>query len=74
MSRIRDKELVEYQKQIGKEIYSREYHRLYHWTKQHKGRHSNLEYENSKEKLQHIKEKYKNGVTPEILVEFGKNI
>ena len=35
-------------------------------------RYSGLKYENTKERLQEIKEKYKNGVTEEILQEFIK--
>lgn len=69
-----DKELKEYMNKIGRKEYIKEYHRLYSEAKQHKERYSKLEYENSKERINQIKEKYKNGVTPEILAEFIKNI
>lgn len=69
-----DKELKEYRNRIGTKEYRKEYHKLYSEVKQHKERYSKLEYENSKEKINQIKEKYKNGVTPEILAEFIKNI
>lgn len=69
-----DKELKEYRKKIGAEEYGKEYHRLYSEARQHKERYSKLEYKNSKERIKQIKEKYKNGITPEILAEFIKNI
>ena len=69
-----DKELKEYCDRIGRKEYRKEYCRLYSEAKQHKERYSKLEYKNSKEKINQIKEKYKNGVTPEILAEFIKNI
>ena len=42
--------------------------------KKESNRYSGKVYKNSKEKLQSIKEKYKNGVTTEILNEFIKTI
>ena len=57
-----DKELEEYKKSVGKDNYQREYNRLYLFAKQSKARFSKKEYENNKDKLNSIKEKYKNGV------------
>ena len=57
-----DKELEEYKKSVGKYNYQREYNRLYLFAKQSKSRFSKKEYENNKDKLNSIKEKYKNGV------------
>ena len=57
-----DKELEKYMNFIGKENYKREYNRLYRFAKDSNTRYSKKEYENSKDKLNEIKEKYKNGV------------
>ena len=65
----RDKELSEYRKKIGSVEYKKQYSALYQQTRQQKGRYSKLEYENSPERLNQIREKYKNGVTKEILDE-----
>lgn len=62
-----DKELKAYRKLIGVKEYEMQYHRLYSEAKQHKERYSGLEYTNSPERLQKIKEKYKDGVSLEIL-------
>ena len=77
MSRtIKDEELREYQKELGSEQYRALY--LYEANKvrrlmRNNIRHSRKDYVNSKEKLNAIKEKYKNGVTQEIMEEwFGK--
>ena len=59
---VMDKELEEYKKSVGKDNYQREYNRLYLFAKQSKARFSKKEYENDKDKLNDIKEKYKNGV------------
>lgn len=70
MSRsIKDKELKEYQNQIGVKEYSKQYHKIYNLSKITNKRFSGKDYENSEERLNEIKEKYKNGVTKEILDE-----
>ena len=73
MKKIEDEELREYQRQIG----SKEYRKvqMYYCTKSARLRDYNLRasrknYENSEERLKEIKEKYKNGVTKEILSEW----
>lgn len=68
MKRIKDKELREYQKRIGAEEYRKQYQSLSLQTK-YKKRYSGKVYENSLEKIKAIKEKYKNGITNEILEE-----
>ena len=67
---VSDYELRRYQKQIGAEEYRKQYQSLYLQAKYTKEkRYSGRVYENSPEKLQAIKEKYKNGITNEILEE-----
>ena len=73
MKKIEDEELREYQRQIG----SKEYRKVQvnYCTKSARLRDYNLRasrknYENSEERLKEIKEKYKNGVTKEILSEW----
>ena len=73
MKKIKDEELREYQRQIG----SKEYRKLqmnYCNTstriRNYNLRASRQRYENSEERLKEIKEKYKNGVTMDILKEF----
>ena len=73
MKKIKDEELREYQRQIG----SKEYRKLQmnYCNKSTRIRNYNLRasrqrYENSEERLKEIKEKYKNGVTMDILKEF----
>lgn len=73
MRKIEDEELREYQIQIG----SKEYRKVQmnHCNKSARIRNYNLRlsrqhYENSEERLKQIKEKYKNGVTKEILSEW----
>lgn len=74
MSRtIKDDELREYQIRLGVEQYRALY--LYEANKvrrlmRNNTRFSGKDYVNSKEKLNAIKEKYKNGVTKEILTEW----
>ncbi len=74
MSRtIKDEELRAYQKRIGAKQYRALY--LYEVTKavrlaRNDIRHSRTHYVNSAEKLNAIKEKYKNGVTQEIMEEW----
>ena len=73
MKKIEDEELREYQRQIG----SKEYRKVqtYYCNKSASIRDYNLRaskkhYENSEQRLKEIKEKYKNGVTKEILSEW----
>lgn len=74
MARVMEKELAEYRDKIGEEEYRRQYYQLYSEAKQHTQRHSGKEYINSKEKLEAIKQKYKNGVTDEILNDFIRSL
>ena len=69
--KILDHELREYQSEIGKEKFRKIQ------IKSKRIRDNNLRarrkrYENSEEKLMEIKEKYKNGVTMDILKEFAR--
>lgn len=75
---IKDRELRAYQEKIG----SQEYRALYMYElnkakriSKNDIRHSKTHYVNSAEKLNAIKQKYKNGVTEEILTEWlgGEN-
>lgn len=73
MKKIKDKELRAYQEKIG----SKEYRALYIYElnkakrrEKYDIRHSKTHYANSEEKLNAIKQKYKNGVTKEILAEW----
>lgn len=71
--KILDPELREYQSKIGKEKY-RKIH-INYCIKSKRIRDNNLRssrkrYENSEERLMEIKQKYKNGVTMDILKEF----
>lgn len=73
MQKIKDEELRAYQKKIG----SKEYRALYIYEankarrlSKNDIRHSKTHYANSEEKLNAIKQKYKNGVTKEILAEW----
>lgn len=66
---IRDKELAEYRKRISPEKYKKQYTFLYKEAMTKKSRFSKKDYENTPEKLKQIKEKYKNGVSKEIINE-----
>lgn len=73
MKKIEDEELREYQLKIGQKEYRKiqmnycnKSARIINYNLRASGKH----YENSKEKLEQIKEKYKNGVTMDILEEF----
>lgn len=72
MKKIEDEELKQYADRIGHEKYHKEYLYLYNKSKLH----PNRRYSKKKKivDLEQIKNKYKNGVTPEILAEFIKNI
>ena len=75
MLKIKDEELRSYQKRIGSEQYRALY--LYEANKvrrlmRNNTRYSGNDYVNSKEKLNAIKEKHKNGVTQEIIEEWLK--
>lgn len=68
MKIIKDLELREYQERQGSEQYRLEYAALYLSARHTKNkRYSGKVYQNTPEKLQAIKEKYKNGVTEEML-------
>lgn len=56
-----DNELKQYKIRVGADQYDKEYHLLYIKSKSNK-RHSGRRYDNPPEKLQELKEKYKNGV------------
>lgn len=64
---VRDEELAEYRKRIGPKKYKKEYAYFYSQASSKKSRFSKKDYENSPEKLKRIKEKYKNGVSQEII-------
>ena len=71
--KILDPELREYQSEIGKEKYRKI--QINYCIKSKRIRDNNLRssvkrYENSEERLMEIKQKYKNGVTMDILQEF----
>ena len=73
MKKIEDEELREYQLKIGQKEYKKI--RMNYCNKSARIRNYNLRasrkhYENSEERLKEIKEKYKNGVTKEILSEW----
>ena len=73
MKKIEDEELREYQHEIGSKEYKK--FQMNYCNKSARIRNYNLRasgkhYENSEEKLERIKEKYKNGVTMDILEEF----
>ena len=73
MRKIECEELREYQRQIGSKEYKKV--QMNYCNKSARLRDYNLrasrkKYENSEERLKEIKEKYKNGVTKEILSEW----
>lgn len=63
-----DDELKTYRKLIGSKEYQRQYYQLYSESRRNK-RYSENEYENSPEKLNRIKTKYKNGVSKQMINE-----
>lgn len=70
MAKTLDKELEEYKKLIGAKRYIRQYNTLYNQIRQGRTkRYSGKKYENSPDKLQSLKEKYKNDVTKEMIEE-----
>ena len=70
---IKDEELRAYQERIGakqyRALYMYETNKSIRWQKNNI-RYSRKHYVNSEEKLNAIKQKYKNGVTKEILAEW----
>lgn len=73
MKKIEDNELREYQHEIGQKEYKKL--QMNYCNKSTRIRNYNLRasrqrYENSEERLEQIKEKYKNGITMDILKEF----
>lgn len=63
----RDQELINYKNQIGYKKYDNEYKALYNFARDSKHRYSKQNYVNDDSKLKSIKEKYKNGVTIDII-------
>ena len=64
--------LEEYREQVGRKEFQIQYNTLYYLTKyryEHDVRNSHVKYENDENKLKEIKEKYKNGVTKDIINE-----
>ena len=75
-NRVKDKELAELYDNLGKKTYNDLYRKIYmncKNTKSHK-RASGKIYENDEKKIAGIKEKYKNGVTKEIINEWINNL
>ena len=73
MKKIEDEELREYQRQISSKEYKKvqtNYCNKSARLRDYNFRASRKNYENSEERLKEIKEKYKNGVTKEILSEW----
>ena len=73
MKKIKDEELREYQLKIGQKEYRKiqmNYCNKSTRIRNYNFRASRKHYENSEEKLERIKEKYKNGVTMDILKKF----
>lgn len=75
MPKIKDKELRAYQKRLGvkqyRDLYLHEANKAIRLSKNNK-RYSGKDYVNSEEKLNAIKEKYKNGVSKSIIEEMLK--
>jgi len=69
MFEVEDEELYNYRNQIGTKEYHKQYSRLYTFAKQSKRRYSNIDYDINKNKISELKEKYKNGVTKDIINE-----
>ena len=70
---IGDDELNEYRLSIGIETYEKEYNIIYGRTDyrtKHNIRNSGQDYKNTDSKIKDIREKYKNGVTADILNEW----
>lgn len=67
-----DEELEDYKMRVGQTEFRREYTQLYHQAKRSK-RYSGNNYQNSPDRLQALKEKYKNGVSKEIIVEMVRD-
>ena len=73
MKKIEDEELREYQRQISSKEYKKiqmNYCNKSARIRDYNLRASKKHYENSEQRLKEIKEKYKNGVTKEILSEW----
>lgn len=62
-------ELLQYRRRIGDAEYRKQYLALYRFAEQSTRRNSGKEYENTKDHLQSLKEKYKNGVNNDIIKE-----
>ena len=73
MRKIKDEELREFQNEIGQKEYKKLQTNYYNKSarlRDYNLRASRKHYENSEERLKEIKEKYKNGVTQEIIEEW----
>ena len=75
-NRVKDKELAELQDNLGKKTYNDLYIKIYMNCKNNKSHKSasGKIYENDEKKIAGIKEKYKNGVTKEIINEWINNL
>jgi len=62
-----DDELKSYRDLIGSKEYQKQYSVLHYQSKYQKGRFSGKKYENKPEKIKQLKEKYKHGVSMEII-------
>lgn len=70
---MKDKELEEYKQKIGEKEYQRQYWNLYQVAYYRPTtRFSHKQYENSEQRLNEIKEKYKNGVPVEVIEDFAR--
>lgn len=74
MGRKPDPIFEKMREEMGAAEFKKLYNNLYNTTRESRSRYSGDRYENSPEKLQAIKEKYKNGVTKELLDEFIKSL
>lgn len=62
-------ELLQYRRRIGDAEYRKQYLALYRFAEQSTRRNSGKEYKNTKNHLQSLKEKYKNGVSKKVIDE-----
>ena len=70
--KMKDKELDEYRKRIGVDEYNRQHWNLYQKSLYRPNtRFSHRQYENSEQRLNEIREKYKNGVPKEVINDFA---
>lgn len=70
-------EITEWHKEVGEKEYHRQYSRIWETSKyiqKTNVRASKLNYTNNKKKLDNIKEKYKNGVSDEMISDWINSI